>query len=234
MARLPRLVLPNLPHHILQSSNDGQLVFREPEDFQRFLGWLRESAKEFKVAVHAYVLMPDHLHLLASPATAEGLAQMMQRVGRYYVPWYNAKYGRSGGLFKGRFKTSLIDSEKYFMVCSRYIESNPVRSQLVADALEYPWSSYPHHAGVQPDPVITDHALYWALGNTPFQREAAYRELSRPLLSEKERAVLDAAVLKGWPLGSDAFKADLQQRAKRQVLPAKRGRPFKIQPADPQ
>jgi putative transposase len=232
MARLPRLVLPNLPHHILQSANDGQLVFRESEDFERFLGWLRESAKEFKVAIHAYVLMPDHLHLLASPATVEGLAQMMQRVGRYYVPWYNAKYGRSGSLFKGRFKTSLTDSEKYFMACSRYIESNPVRSQLVGDAVDYPWSSYPHHAGLKPDPVITDHALYWALGNTPFQREVAYRELSRPMLSEKEMAVLDAAVLKGWPLGSDAFKTDLQLRAKRQVLPAKRGRPFKVKPAE--
>ncbi len=233
MARLPRLVLPNHPHHIIQSANDGQLIFREAEDFQRFLRWLRESAKEFKVAIHAYVLMPDHLHLLASPGTVEGLAQMMQRLGRYYVPWYNSKYGRSGGLFKGRFKTSLIDSEKYFMVCSRYIESNPLRSQVVSDPLEYQWSSYPHHAGVQPDPVITDHALYWALGNTPFQREAAYRELSRPLLSEKEMAIVDAAVLKGWPLGSDAFKTELQQRAKRQVLPAKRGRPFKVKPAAP-
>lgn len=232
MARLPRLVFPNHPHHLLQSANDGQLIFREADDFQRFLGWLRDSAKECKVAIHAYVLMPDHMHLLASPATIDGLAQMMQRVGRYYVPWYNAKYGRSGGLFTGRFKTSLIDSEKYFMVCSRYIESNPVRSQVVADALEYPWSSYPHHAGVQSDPVITDHALYWALGNTPFQREAAYRELSRHLLNEKELAVVDAAVLKGWPLGSDAFKTELQQRAKRQVLPAKRGRPFKVKPAE--
>ena len=231
MARLPRLVLPSHPHHILQSASDGQRIFREPEDFQRFLGWLRDSAKEFKVAIHAYVLMPDHVHLLASPATVDGLAQMMQRVGRYYVPWYNAKYARSGGLFKGRFKTSLIDSEKYFMVCSRYIESNPVRSQVVGDALEYPWSSYPHHAGVQPDPLITDHALYWALGNTPFQREEKYRELSRHLLGEKEMAVVDAAVLKGWPLGSDAFKSELQLRVKRQVLPAKRGRPFKVKPA---
>lgn len=232
MARLPRLVLPNHPHHILQSANDSQLIFREDEDFQRFLGWVKESAREFKVAVHAYALMPDHVHLLASPATEAGLAQMMQRVGRYYVPWYNAKYGRSGALFAGRFKTSLIDSDKYFMVCSRYIESNPVRSKLVSDAAEYAWSSYPHHVGVKADPVITDHALYWALGNTPFQREAAYRELSKHLLNEKEMLVVDAAVLKGWPLGSDAFKTELQQRAKRQVLPAKRGRPFKIKPAE--
>ncbi len=232
MARLPRLVLPHHPHHILQIGNDSQLLFREDEDFQKFLGWLKDSAKEFKVAVHAYVLMPDHLHLLATPSTAEGLAQTMQRVGRYYVPWYNAKYKRSGGLFQGRFKTSLIDAEHYFLLCSRYIEANPVRSGLVSDVLDYRWTSYPHHAGHRPDPLIVDHALYWALGNTPFQREAAYMELSRPALSQEEMAMLDASVLKGWPLGSDRFKAELQQRAKRQVLPAKRGRPFKVKPAE--
>jgi putative transposase len=230
MARLPRLVLAHHPHHVIQTGNDSQLVFREADDYQRFLVWLKESAKEFKVAVHAYVLMPNHFHLLLSPSTAEGLAQMMQRIGRYYVPWYNAKYSRTGSLFQGRFKTSLIDPERYFMVCSRYIESNPVRSQLVPDAREYLWSSFAHHAGMRSDPVITDHALYWALGNTPFQREAAYIELSQPL-SETEKAMVDAAVLKGWPLGSDAFKTELQQRAKRQVLPAKRGRPFKVKPA---
>ena len=228
MARLPRLVLPQQPHHIIQRGNDRQLIFRDPEDYQRFLVWLKESAREFKVAIHAYVLMPNHLHLLASPSTVEGLAQMMQRIGRYYVPWYNAKYERTGSLFQGRFKTALIDSEKYFMLCSRYIELNPVRAGLSADPLDYPWSSYAHHAGTRPDSVITDHALYWALGNTPFQREAAYIELAREGLSEDELNRINAAVLKGWPLGSDAFKTDLQHRAKRQVLPAKRGRPFKI------
>lgn len=228
MARLPRLVLPQQPHHIIQRGNDRQLIFRAPEDYQRFLVWLKESAREFKVAIHAYVLMPNHLHLLASPSTTEGLAQMMQRIGRYYVPWYNAKYERTGSLFQGRFKTALIDSEKYFMLCSRYIELNPVRAGLGADPLDYPWSSYAHHAGARPDSVITDHALYWALGNTPFQREAAYIELAREGLSEDELNRINAAVLKGWPLGSDAFKAELQHRAKRQVLPAKRGRPFKI------
>lgn len=228
MARLPRLVLPQQPHHIIQRGNDRQLIFRAPEDYQRFLVWLKESAREFKVAIHAYVLMPNHLHLLASPSTVEGLAQMMQRIGRYYVPWYNAKYERTGSLFQGRFKTALIDSEKYFMLCSRYIELNPVRAGLGADPLDYPWSSYAHHAGTRPDSVVTDHALYWALGNTPFQREAAYIELAREGLSEDELARINAAVLKGWPLGSDAFKTELQHKAKRQVLPAKRGRPFKI------
>ena len=230
MARLPRLVLPNHPHHIIQEGNDRQLIFREDEDYQRFLVWLKESAREFKVSVHAYALMPNHLHLLASPTTEDGLARMMQRVGRYYVPWFNQKYERLGGLFRGRFKTSLIDSERYFMMCSRYIEFNPVRNGLASDPADYQWSSYAHHAGVRQDSLIIDHALYWGLGNTPFQREAAYIELARQQLSSEELDSINQAVLKGWPLGSDAFKTQLQQKAKRQVLPAKRGRPFKVKP----
>ena len=230
MARLPRLVLPNHPHHIIQEGNDRQLIFREDEDYQRFLVWLKESAREFKVAVHAFVLMPNHLHLLASPSTEEGLARMMQRVGRYYVPWFNQKYQRLGGLFRGRFKTSLIDSDRYFMMCSRYIEFNPVRSGIVSDPTDYPWSSYAHHAGVRQESLIIDHAIYWGLGNTPFQREAAYIELARQPLSAAELDTINQAVLKGWPLGSDAFKIQLQLKAKRQVLPAKRGRPFKAKP----
>ena len=232
MARLPRLIVPHQPHHLIQQGNDRQLIFREPEDYQRFLVWLRESAREFKVAIHAYVLMPNQLHLLATPADAGGLAQAMQRTGRYYVPWFNAKYGRSGSLFQGRFKTSVIDAASYLMQCSQYIEFAPVRAQLAGDALAYPWSSYAHHAGVRPDPVVTDHALYWALGNTPFQREAAYKELAERALSGAQLQVIEGAVLKGWPLGSDGFKADLEKKAQRQVLPAKRGRPFKVKVAE--
>jgi putative transposase len=231
MARLPRLVVPQQPHHVSQQGNDRQLIFREPEDYERFLGWLKESAKEYKVAIHAYVLLPDSLHLLATPSDEDGLAQAMQRVGRYYVPWFNAKYGRSGSLFQGRFKTAVIDAPLYLIQCSHYIESAPVRAQLVGDALAYPWSSYAYHAGVRPDPVITDHALYWALGNTPFQREAAYKELAERPLTAAQLQVIEKAVLKGWPLGSEAFKLDLQNKAKRQVLPAKRGRPFKVKVA---
>ena len=230
MARLPRLVIPHQPHHIIQQGNDSQYIYRDSEDYQQFLIWLRESAREFKVAVHAYVLMPNHFHLLATPSTERGLAQMMQRIGRYYVPWYNARHQRTGSLFQGRFKTSLIDAAAYFLKVSHFVEMNPVRTGVVADSLEYPWSSYHHHAGMRVDPVITDHALYWALGNTPFQREANYIDMCKRGLPEAEHARIEAAVLKGWPLASDAFKANLQETIKRQVLPAKRGRPFKKPP----
>jgi putative transposase len=228
MARLPRLIVPNQPHHVIQTGNNDQDIFLDADDYQAFLGWLRTAAKNYKVAVHAYVLMPNHLHLLVSPADEDGLGQMMQWVGRYYVPYFNQKYARSGTLWSGRYKTSLIDAEQYFMLCSRYIESNPVRNGMVGNAADYPWSSYAHHAGVRPDGLVTDHAQYWALGNTPFQREAAYIALAEPALTAEQTEVIAKAVLKGWPLGSDKFKTELQHKMKRQVLPAKRGRPFKV------
>lgn len=232
MARQPRLVLPNEPHHILQRGNDNQVIFRDDDDHRRFLECLRESAKFYRVAIHAYVLMPNHVHLLATPSDEDGLAAMMQKVGRLYVPWFNGKYGRSGTLFQGRFRTSVIDPDAYFLACIRYIELNPLRGQLAFDPLDYPWSSYAHHAGVRPDPLITDHAKYWELGNTPFQREAAYIELARQGISGQELDTINAAVLKGAPLGSHAFKVALEHKTKRQILPAKRGRPFKVKAAE--
>ncbi|TFW28307.1 transposase [Massilia horti] len=228
MARHPRLVLPHQPHHIIQRGNDRRVIFRDEEDYQRFLAWLKESSRFYSVAIHAYVLMPNHLHLLATPSDDEGLAQMMQKLGRFYVPWFNSKYERTGGLFQGRFRTSLVDSERYFLTCSRYIELNPVRAQLVASPLDYPWSSYAHHAGGRVDPLVTDHLLYWSLGNTPFQREAAYMDLVQQGLSSEELDAINKAVLKGQPLGSHSFKAELERKTQRQVLPAKRGRPFKV------
>jgi putative transposase len=153
-------------------------------------------------------------------------------VGRLYVPWFNNKYGRSGTLFQGRFRTSVIDPDAYFLACIRYIELNPLRSQLAFDPLDYPWSSYAHHAGVRPDPLITDHAKYWELGNTPFQREAAFIELAQQGMSGQELDTINAAVLKGAPLGSHAFKVELEHKTKRQILPAKRGRPFKVKAAE--
>ncbi|MYN37868.1 transposase [Duganella sp. FT109W] len=231
MARLPRLIVPNQPHHVIQTGLNNQDVFLDAEDYQTFLGWLRTAAKTYKVAIHAYCLMPNHLHLLLTPSDDNGLGQMMQWVGRYYVPYFNQKYVRSGTLWNGRYKTSLIDADAYFMLCSRYIEFNPVRNGLVARAEDYPWSSYCHHAGIRPDGLVTDHAKVWELGNTPFQREAAYSALSEPALSADEITLISNALLKGWPLGSQQFQTALQKKMKRQVLPAKRGRPFKIKPS---
>ena len=227
MARQPRLIVPEQPHHVIQRGNNRQIIYREEADYQRFLVWLKEGARFYDVAIHAYVLMPNHVHLLATPSDATGLALMMQKVGRFYGPWFNYKYKRTGGLFEGRFRTSLVDTEQYLLACSRYIELNPVRAGLVAAPLDYPWSSYAHHTGVRVDGLVTDHLLYWGMGNTPFQREAAYSDLVGQGIPQDELDFVTTAVLKNQPLGSDAFKAELERRTNRQILPAKRGRPFR-------
>jgi putative transposase len=227
MARLPRLIVPSQPHYLIQRGANGQPIFQDAADYAAFLAWLRTGARTFKVAIHAYALLPDQLHLLVSPADTTGLGQLMQWLGRYYVPYYNQKYGRSGSLWGGRYKTSLIDPDNYLLACSRYLEWAPVRQGLVPAPLDYPWSSHAHHVGTQSDGLITDHALFWALGNTPFDREVAYRALNEQQLDGEPLRVLEQAVLKGWPLGSEQFKKTLEKRMQRQVLPAKRGRPFK-------
>ncbi|GAB3546073.1 transposase [Noviherbaspirillum agri] len=230
MARLPRLVVPNQTHHIIQHGNNRQAIFLEDEDYSAFLRWLREAARQFKVAIHAYVLMPNHLHLLVSPQDRTGLSKMMQWVGRHYVPYFNSKYQRTGTLWQGRYRATIIEAERYFLPCSCYIEQNPVRAGLVAAPADYPWSSYAHHAGTKPDPLITDHPLFWGLGNTPFDRELAYQRLMERAPGIEETNALTEATLKGWPLGSDQFKAALEKQASRRVIPAKRGRPPKEKP----
>ena len=234
MARQPRLILPKQPHHILQRGNDRQLIFRAPEDYQRFLAWLGEAARFYRVALHAYALLPTHLHLLATPETQAGLAAMMQKLGRFYVPWYNAKYDRAGGLFEGRFRTAVVDTDVHFLMCSRFIELAPVREGESGAPAAYAWSSFRHHAGIHADPVITDHAQFWGLGNTPFQREAAYIALVEQGIAADELASIAGAVQKGQPLGGQAFKLELERKTQRRILPAKRGRPFKTPtPAEP-
>ena len=227
MARLPRLVVPHQPHHIIQRGNDRQLIFRDHADYMVFLGWLGDAARQFNVAIHSYVLMPNHLHLLASPSEPTGLARMMQWIGRQYVPYFNRKYARVGTLWQGRYRATVIDSERYFMTCSRYIELNPVRAGLVENPGEYPWSSYMHHVGAKLDSLISDHPLYWALGNTPFEREAAYKNLIEQVLTSDEMSELNGATSSGWALGSEQFKMLLERQTNRRVRPAKRGRPFK-------
>ncbi|HEX7634285.1 MAG TPA: transposase [Noviherbaspirillum sp.] len=230
MARLPRLVVPHQPHYVIQGGIDRQPIFRDTADYDSFLRWLREAARQFKVAIHAYVLLPNQLQLLASPSDEIGLSRMMQWVGRHYVPYFNARYQRTGTLWNGRYKATVIESEPYFLVCSQYIELNPVRAGFCAEPGAYPWSSFSHHTGAKPDPLITDHPLYWALGNTPFDREAAYRARMELGLGSGEVAVLDEATMKGWPLGSEKFKNALAKQVNRRVAPAKRGRPSKSKP----
>jgi putative transposase len=227
MARLPRFVLAGQAHHIIQRGNNRQAIVQSDADRQHFIDLLQDAAATHKVALHAYVLMDNHLHLLATPEDEHGLSRMMQALGRRYVGWFNHKYERSGTLWEGRFRAALIESEHYFMACLRYIELNPVRAGMVLAGSDYRWSSCAHHLGRRRDPLVSDHALFWALGNTPFEREGAYLELLSQGVAEAERLELTVAVLKGRPLGSAAFLKQLADRSQRSVVDRGRGRPRK-------
>jgi putative transposase len=227
MARLPRLVLPGQPHHIIQRGNNRQAIVVDDKDRQHFLAMLRECALTHQVAIHAYVLMDNHVHLLATPQQVEGLSRMMQSLGRRYVGWFNHRHGRSGTLWEGRFRAAVIEGERHLLACARYIELNPLRAGMLMDAASFAWSSCAHHLGRRRDPLVTEHPMYWALGNTPFEREAAYRELLEQGLSDEEVEALTASALKGWPLGSAGFLQGLATQVDRPMRPRSRGRPRK-------
>ncbi|MEG1968927.1 MAG: transposase [Burkholderiaceae bacterium] len=228
MARLPRLSLAGLPHHVIQRGNDRQLIFRDAEDHVRYLQCLRDTASEQGVAIHAYVLMPNHVHLLATPATDDALARVMQSLGRRYVRWFNDRHGRTGTLWEGRFRSAPIEAERYLLACSRYIEMNPVRAGLAAEPASYPWSSHAHHIGRRIDLLVTDHSVYWGLGNTPFDRQAQYRSMFE--LDSSDAGFMDRlrdGTNRGWALGSDDFLGSLRVNSSRPMTPKPRGRPKK-------
>ncbi len=227
MARQPRLTVPGYPHHVIQRGNDRQLIVRDDADRERLLHLLHEHAVQFKVAVHAYVLMDNHFHVLLTPETAEGIPQMMQGVGRSYVRYFNRKYERSGTLWEGRYRSSLIETDRYLLACMVYIDLNPVRAGLVSDPADYPWSSHRHCIGQRIDKMVSAHALLWDLGNTPFAREAAYGELVLSGLKLADLQDLTRAVRTGWALGSPRFIDDLQQTTARRLTKGKAGRPFR-------
>ena len=225
MARLPRLTLAGYPHHVIQRGNNRQLIFSTATDYAHLLALMDESAKRFDVAVHAYVLMGNHFHLLATPHTDTGLPMMMQAIGRSYVRYFNQLQKRSGTLWEGRYRSTLLQAERYLLPCMAYIDLNPVRAGLVAEAKDYPWSSHGHYAGLRVDKLITPHALFWVLGNTPFGREAAYAEMVRHGVSANQQAALTTSALTGWALGEEQFVADLQKRTERRVQKVRSGRP---------
>ena len=227
MARQPRLTVAAYPHHVIQRGNDRQAIVRDDADRERLLALWQEHARTFKVAIHAWVIMDNHFHLLLTPETDEGLPQMMQAVGRAYVRYFNLRHQRTGTLWEGRYRSNLIESERYLLACMVYIDLNPVRAGMVAQPADYKWSSHRHCIGQASAPWVTPHALFWGLGNTPFAREAAYAELVQAGLAQSEKEQLTQSALSGWALGSDDFVGQLQQSTTRRLVPGKAGRPFK-------
>lgn len=225
MARLGRFFIPGTPLYVLQRGNDNREVFSTPGEYARFREWLHEGAAANGCAIHAYVLMPNHVCLLTTPRHERSLPKTMQSLGRRYVHHFNAAHGRSGTLWEGRYRATLIEAHAYLLDCMRFIEGEPVRMELAAHPAEYEWSSYRANALGDYDALVKAHELYTGLGATPSLRQQAYRHLFDRGLSEEFVALLHAATTGGWPLGSDQFKQDVARALGRRVAPLLRGRP---------
>jgi putative transposase len=179
MPRRPRIILPGVPLHVIQRGNNREACFYADDDCSAYLGWLEEYARHSGCAVHAYVLMTNHVHILLTPRTERSAGDLMKRLGQRYVQYVNRTYRRSGTLWEGRFRSCLTGEEGYVLGCCRYIELNPVRANMVAHPGEYPWSSYRSNGQGERSSLVTPHPLYSALGPDDGQRQAAYRELFR-------------------------------------------------------
>jgi putative transposase len=231
MARLARLYVPDQPQHVILRGLDQQPAFVDDQDYELFIDCLKAAARDHHLAVHAWVLMPGAVQLLVTPSDEASLPKAMQAVGRRYVAHFNRRYARRGTLWEGRYRATVIEAERFFLLASRVVELAPVRSHLVAAPEDYRWSSFRHHIGLTVDSLITDHPLYWALGNTPFERQRAYRELCEQPLDERETSQLMQATLKGWVLGSETWRDWASRSANRRVSPLPRGRPRKVREA---
>lgn len=224
MARLPRFVIPGQPQHVIQRGNDRQVIFQTDSDYNFYLEKLHAAADKHQCDIHAYVLMINHVHLLVTPHTENGIGKMMQMLGRYYVQYYNHCYSRTGTLWEGRYKATLIDTEQYLLTCMRYIELNPVRAEgMVEHPSEYPWSSYSYNALGQVDLVVTPHLEYRRLGATNDERQSSYRQLFRAHIPNMTLNEIREATNKSWVLGSDRFKRKMEKKLMRPVASSGQG-----------
>jgi putative transposase len=223
MARLTRLVVPGHPHLVVQRGLNHQPICTNAEDTRLYLDALREVTRVHGVAVHAYAVLGTEMLMLATPSAADSLSKAMQALGRRYVGAFNKRHQRAGTLFDGRFKATVIDGQTWFWRALVFVETAPARAG-THDSHDTLASSANHHLGRHVDPLIWEHANFWTLGNTPFEREAAYKLLLERGLDAQETQAIAEAGQKGWPLGSETFLNHLSQVTPRRLVPLKRGR----------
>jgi putative transposase len=224
---------PGFPQHLVQRGNNREACFFSESDYLTYLRWLERAATAYRVSVHAYVLMPNHVHLLATPSVEGGISKMMQYLGRQYVQYVNRTYGRRGTLWERRFLASLVDVECCLLSLYRYIEANPVRAGLVPVPESYRWSSATAHSVPNGPTFLIDHETYLRLGDTPQSRARAYLESSRRPLDREVLAEIRVAIKRGVPVGSEAFKDRVESELGRRVRLRKPGRKPKIDRAAP-
>lgn len=229
MARLPRLTIPGQPHYVVQRGNNLQAIFVDGQDYASMKDLLREMGRRFGVEMHAFILLPNQLHLLLTPQTAQSLPQFMQSVGRTYVRTFNNRHGRSGTLWEGRYRATVLEAQAWLLPAMVVLEHQAVAQGLAGRAVDYGWSSARHNAGAQVDGMVRLHPAYWRLGDTPFAREAAYATLLDRGASEDVQEVVLGAALKGWVLGSDSFIEGLKNGTDRRLKRQRAGRPAREQ-----
>lgn len=227
MPRSPRLVLPGIPLHVIQRGVNRAALFVDDEDRRHYLRLLRTACRKHGVAIHAFVLMGNHVHLLITPSASEGLAPAMRQCGQNYVQYFNKRHVRSGTLMQGRFKSCLVDSDGYLLMVHRYIELNPVRAALVAFPEDYRWSSARVYLGLEHSPMLTPHACYNALGPTPESRADAYGQWLQAGIQPEERERIVAYVAQERALGSARFQGMVERALQRSVVCRPGGRPVK-------
>ncbi len=229
MAWLPRICLPGIPQHIIQRGNNRQACFGSEEDFAAYAHWLDEYSKKCRVAIHAWVFMTNHVHLMVTAETENGVSKMMQMLGRHYVRYFNHTYRRTGTLWEGRFKSCVLDAEGYLLICQRYIELNPVRAGMVTAPEDYAWSSYRANGLGQSIKLWSPHRIYNDLGSTHAERATVYRELFVGHLDIPTLTEIRRAANQGMALGNDRFKIEVERLTGRRVTPLKRGPKPKIE-----
>lgn len=223
MPRQPRFWCPGAVLHVVQRGNNRAAVFVTDDDRADYLAFLGGAAKAHGVSIHAYVLMPNHVHLLVSPRGPESLARTMQTLGRNYVGRFNHVHRRSGTLWEGRYKSTLVDTDAYLLACMRYIELNPVRARMVAAPADWPWSSHRSNASDAVDPLVGRHPCWLALGSTDAERRSRYRDFVAQGVAEDElRAIRDATYFE-WALGTAAFIASVERSTGRRASRLPRG-----------
>jgi len=225
MPRRSRLKAAGVPMHIIQRGNNRQACFFADEDYQFFLDCLARLAKRFRCALHAYVLMTNHFHLLLTSELEAGPSLLMKFLGQRYVQYVNRTCRRTGSLWEGRFRSSLVQTERYLLGCYRYIEMNPVRANMVKHPIEYPWSSYAANAEGKPVAWITPHGEYHALGLDDERRRAAYRGLFTTELDQQLLRDIRISTHGGYAIGSSRFREDVEHALKVRATPRGPGRP---------
>lgn len=227
--RLPRVLVPHCPHHVVQRGHSRQDVFDGPNGRRSYLQDLYEKKAELNVQVHAYCLMSNHVHLLLTPGgDASAISRLMKELARRATRRWNTRMDRSGSLWESRFKSSVVQSDAYLLACCRYIELNPVRAGIVRKAEQFRWSSYRGRMGLSSDPILDLHPIYSALGSSPVLRRQVYLQYMESEVAEDEMTLIRSGSRASLPTAEPIFVAELERSIERKVMPARKGRPAKM------